>query len=67
MMFGVMLIIVGIAFLLQNLGYIPEDAWRIIWPAALIAVGLRVIFKRRDHGFFWEEHFGWRKREIEEE
>ena len=64
MIFGLILIIIGLVFLLQNLGYISGAAWSIIWPAILIIIGLGLILKRRDHGFFWEERFGWKKKEI---
>ena len=67
MILGLILIIIGAVFLLQNLGYISGAAWGIIWPAILIVIGLAVILKRRDHGFFWEERFGWRKREVKKE
>jgi len=36
MISGSILIIIGIVFLLQNLGYISEGAWSTIWPAILI-------------------------------
>ena len=67
MIFGLILIIIGIVFLLQNFGYISEGAWSIIWPAILIIIGLGSILKRRDRGFFWEERFGWGKKKIKEE
>ena len=67
MFFGLILIIIGIVFLFQNLGYISGAAWSIIWPAVLIVIGLGLILKRRDHGFFWEERFGWGKKEIKKE
>jgi len=67
MIFGLILIIIGLVFLLQNLGYIFEGAWSIIWPAILIIIGLGLILKQRGHGFFWEERFGWRKKEIKKE
>ena len=64
MILGLIFIIIGIVFLLQRLGYISEGVWGIIWPAILIVIGLGLILKRRDHGFFWEERFGWGKKEI---
>lgn len=64
---GLIFIIIGAAFLLQNLGYIPESAWGIIWPAILIAFGLRLLFKKSRGGFFWEEEFGWRKKKLKTE
>jgi len=68
MLIGLILIIIGIGFLLQNLGYIEEGVWRIIWPVILVVIGLWILFRRkRGEGFFWEERFGWRKKEIKEE
>lgn len=64
---GLIIIIIGAAFLLQNLGYLPVGTWGIIWPAILIAIGLRLVFKKGRGGFFWEEEFGWRKKEIKDE
>ena len=64
MISGLILIIIGTVFLLQNLGYISEGAWSIIWPAILIVIGLGILLKRKDRGFFWEERFGWGKKEI---
>ena len=67
MIIGLILIIIGTVFLLQNLGYISGAAWAIIWPAILIVIGLGILLKRRNRGFFWEERFGWGKKEIKEE
>jgi len=67
MILGLILIIIGAVFLLQNLGYISEGAWSIIWPAILIVIGLGILLKRKDHSFFWEERFGWGKKKIKEE
>lgn len=58
-MTGLVLIIIGIAFLLKNLGVISSSAWGFIWPALLIALGLWFIFRGRS-GFFLEERLGWR-------
>ena len=57
---GLILIIIGTVFLLQNLGYISEGAWSIIWPAMVIIIGLGVIFKKKDRGFFLaRQNFYW--------
>lgn len=66
MILSLILIIIGIVFLLQNLGYISGAAWSIIWPAILITMGLSILLRRKDHGFFWEERFGWGKKKIKE-
>lgn len=67
MILGLILIIIGAVFLLQNSGYVSESAWSTIWPAILIVIGLGSILKRRTHGFFWEERFGWGKPKIKKE
>lgn len=66
MMLGLLLIIIGITFLLQHLGYISGSAWGIIWPSILIVVGVAALLKKKEGGFFWEEHFGWGKGEKKE-
>ena len=67
MISGLILLIIGTVFLLQNLGYISEGAWSIIWPIILVVIGLSIVLKRKNQGFFWEERFGWRKKEIKKE
>ena len=52
MSFGLILIIIGSVFLIQNLGIIPAGAWSIIWPVILIVMGLGSLLKRKDQGFF---------------
>lgn len=44
-MFGVALIIIGIIFLLQNLGIISASSWSIIWPIIFVLAGLYIIGK----------------------
>jgi len=71
MILALILIIIGSAFLLESLGYISGSTWGFIWPTILIVLGLGMLMKKllrkKGHGFFWEERFGWReKREGEE-
>lgn len=66
MLLGFILLIIGVVFLLRNLGFISADAWDIIWPAIIIAVGLWILFRKKN-GFFWKESFGWKKKKIKEE
>ncbi|MDO8507202.1 MAG: DUF5668 domain-containing protein [bacterium] len=47
MIFASMIIVAGIAWLLQNLGYLPGDFWSIFWPLLLIAFGISILVKRR--------------------
>ncbi|MFA5080549.1 MAG: DUF5668 domain-containing protein [Candidatus Paceibacterota bacterium] len=45
MFFGLAIITIGVVFLLHSLGIFSGDAWNIIWPCLLIAVGLSMLFK----------------------
>jgi uncharacterized membrane protein HdeD (DUF308 family) len=45
MFVGLMALVVGIVFLLQNLGYISGNVWGIIWPALVIIFGLAMIMR----------------------
>ena len=66
-MIGLILIIVGAVFLLQNLGYISGGDWSIIWPAILIIIGLWILLKKEHGGFYWGEWCGWKKWKKKEE
>lgn len=66
MLLGFILLIIGIVFLLRNLGFISADAWDIIWPAIIIAIGIWILSRKKD-GFSWKETLGWKKRKIKEE
>ncbi len=66
-MAGFFLIIIGVIFLLKNLGFISADAWDILWPILLTTLGISFVVRRGKAGFFLEEFFGWRKRKIDEE
>ncbi|MDO8669198.1 MAG: DUF5668 domain-containing protein [Candidatus Buchananbacteria bacterium] len=46
-MVGAGLVVIGIIFLLKNLGIMPDIAWDIIWPIILIVIGLTMIFKKK--------------------
>lgn len=41
---GLLMAIVGLAFLLRNLGILPGGAWSVIWPLFLIALGLSGLY-----------------------
>ncbi len=47
MIFGVILVAIGIIFLLQNLNIITGDAWKIIWPIVVILIGIGFVLGRR--------------------
>ena len=59
MLVGYLLIIVGATFLLKNLGIITVNIWGIIWPVALIILGLHSVLKVRRLRSSW--HSFWRK------
>ena len=67
MFLGLILLVIGIVYLVKNLGFISGAAWSIIWPIILVVIGLSIVLKRKNQGFFWEERFGWRKKEIKKE
>jgi len=46
-MIGAGLVILGVVFLLKNLGIMPDIAWDIIWPVILIVIGATMIFKHK--------------------
>ena len=47
-MFAVALVILGAVFLLKNLGILPSIQWDIIWPIALIVLGIAMMFNKRN-------------------
>jgi hypothetical protein len=60
---GVILVILGIVFFLQNTGFIPYDTWNNIWPILLLIVGLWFMFSRRGRRFGESMGFGRMGRE----
>ncbi len=47
MMVGLIVILVGIFFLLHNLGLLPSISWGVIWPVLLIIIGISMLEGRR--------------------
>jgi hypothetical protein len=47
MFIGFVILALGVLFLLKNLGVIYGDIWDYLWPAAIIALGISIIFKKR--------------------
>ena len=45
-------IIIGIAFLLKNLGYISGSTWGIIWPVFFIVLGIGILLRKGRDDFF---------------
>lgn len=52
---GLVILIIGVLFLLENLGVITSGVWSIFWPLLLIAIGLWLIFKRK-HWMHWQKY-----------
>lgn len=47
MVFGILLIIIGVLLLLSQLGWIAHlHFWGYIWPALIIAIGVNMLAKR---------------------
>lgn len=44
---GFLLVLLGIYFLLQNLGLLTWVNWDIVWPVVLILTGLWILVRRR--------------------
>lgn len=63
--FGTLLIVIGVFYLLRNLGIISAALGDIFWPAVLILIGAKLLlWPRRWHGF-WKQISGGKKIEIE--
>lgn len=45
---GGVVFLVGVVFLLQNFGIIQHDVWRFLWPGVLIVVGLGMLARAID-------------------
>jgi hypothetical protein len=41
------LIVLGIIFLLKNLGLLVAINWDLVWPIALIILGILMIYKKK--------------------
>jgi hypothetical protein len=71
MIFGILLLIIGLIFLLKNLGIITGEVWGIFWPSLLIALGFYFIFKRsnwRKYNWYgWSKYEKWHKKFHEKE
>jgi len=43
MTIALIILAIGVVFLLQNLGFFSSGVWGVIWPLALIIVGLAML------------------------
>ena len=57
-MAGLIVMLVGVLFLLRNLGLIPHISWDIIWPVFVIIVGISMMERR----YWWGSSCRWRWR-----
>lgn len=44
---GIILILIGGVFLLKNMGLLEGVEWGILWPIALILLGINMLLKKR--------------------
>lgn len=54
-MFGLILVILGVLFLLQQMGIISGDFWGYFWAIVLIVVGFGIMNKdkKKDENWCW--------------
>ena len=45
-LWGIVLVVAGVAFLLSNLGYLPAILWKQWWPILLIIIGVVLVLRR---------------------
>jgi len=46
---GLVLVVLGLVFFMQNTGFIPYDTWNNIWPILVVLIGLALMFTRRGY------------------
>jgi cell wall-active antibiotic response 4TMS protein YvqF len=46
MFIALFLLLVGVLFLLRNTGLLPGEAWGVVWPLVLIALGAAMLFRK---------------------
>ena len=51
MIFAIFLILIGFIWLLYNLGIITTSVAQVIWPLMVIAIGLALLIKSKNHHF----------------
>jgi len=55
MFFGAVLIVIGVVFLLQNLGVISASVWSVIWPVLIILAGVSFLSKKNGNCCWWKK------------
>jgi putative Mn2+ efflux pump MntP len=51
MIIGIFLVLIGALWTLNNLGIIHGNVAEYFWPIILIAIGIQIIWHRKDHPF----------------
>ncbi|MCX6741185.1 MAG: DUF5668 domain-containing protein [Candidatus Parcubacteria bacterium] len=46
MFLGIILIVIGLAYLAENLGFLPVGVWQIVWPLLIVVIGISLIGKK---------------------
>lgn len=49
MYIGLVLIVLGVLFLLKNLGVLAGNFWDVLWPLVIVVVGISMLFGRKKH------------------
>ena len=49
MAIGLLVIVVGVLFLLKNLGVIAGNFWDVLWPLVIVVAGISMFFGRKKH------------------
>ncbi|MBA7510962.1 hypothetical protein ES705_02952 [subsurface metagenome] len=47
MYIGLVLIVLGVLFLLKNLGVITGNFWDVLWPLIIVVAGISMLFGRK--------------------
>ncbi len=50
MFVGLIILALGVIFLLKNLGVIRGDIGAVLWPVALMVLGIGILIKKRGRG-----------------
>jgi uncharacterized membrane protein len=67
MLFAIFLVLIGILWLLSNLGVITTTVSQVIWPLIVIAIGLYLLLKRKKAPHLKPWFFTWEEGDKKEE
>ena len=63
MLFGLILVIIGVLLLLQNMGLIGGNFWDYLWPIVIILIGLSFLKKKEGNGSWCNCFFHKKKKD----